>query len=152
MLQVQALRIAGGSKYGGTQLSPPNCRDNATDGFDRKSLPILRACSLSHLPLALYTASSSFSYTLLLPLPLCFLFRNSSLPPPPPVYILFTHTFGFACVSMYIYMPRSVLECKSKSRQKRMHAATHRHLELKPTASRSNFANPFSKMIDNSDI
>lgn len=63
-----------GSKYGGTQLSPPNCRDNATDGFDRNPYPLpplthhpffpLSSRSLSLTPTSLFfalcTAISSF--------------------------------------------------------------------------------------------
>lgn len=51
-----------GSKYGGTQLSPPNCRDNATDGFDRNP-------SLSFPPVGLPTWTPILSFSSSLPLP-----------------------------------------------------------------------------------
>lgn len=57
-----------GSKYGGTQLSPPNCRDNATDGFDRNPyppvFPLTLSLEFSSRSLSLFPPrSTSFSHS-----------------------------------------------------------------------------------------
>lgn len=96
-----------GSKYGGTQLSPPNCRDNATDGFDRNPYPPWSSHSriLLRLPSAYPPAHSLYIAAIFSSLPfplislLCsvflasFLSRASSAPI--RSYITRLHVFDF---------------------------------------------------------